>query len=192
MNHSKSRLIGGLDEVGRGSLAGPMIVGLTVFSVETVPCQGINDSKKTSKKGREKVVPWVLTNSVFWALASSSPREIDNLGLSRGWQLAVERVLELAPKDMTLIVDGDVHPRSWKGDLQVEPKADANHWQVGAASILAKEARDFEMTEMAVHYPGYLWEQNAGYGSQEHRQAIMRLGATPYHRRSFLKKLLNP
>lgn len=185
-----SVLCGGLDEVGRGSLAGPLCVVVIAFPKGRLSIEGVRDSKKLSKKKREELAPIILKECSFFGQGWASPSFIDEHGISTAWTCACLDALKGAPENMLLIVDGIDYVRGYKGDQKPVIKADDKHWQVSAASIVAKVIRDRYMTEISEEHLDYLWFKNSGYGTKEHREKILELGPTPYHRMSFLKKLL--
>ena len=186
----QSALSAGLDEVGRGSLAGPMTIAVAVFEPDVVRIDGVKDSKKLSRLKRKELAPQLVRQAVWYGLGWVSPQYIDANGISKAWQAAALLALEGIPEGVDLVVDGIELVKGFTGNQRAVPKADDLFYAVSAASIIAKEARDVDMGSMAQAYAGYGWERNSGYGSVEHRAAILRLGVTPYHRRTFLRKLL--
>jgi ribonuclease HII len=186
--------VGGLDEVGMGALAGPICVAAVLFSPWQKPMEGVTDSKKVSKKKRGELAPQIVEAATYVGIGWATNRFIDEHGKTAAWQSAAAQAVKKLPPCI-LIVDGiikvDNLPENWGGEMRVEPKADLNYWQVGAASIVAKVSRDQDMAEAQSFYGyHYFWENNSGYGSEAHRQAILSYGVTGYHRKTFLKKLL--
>jgi ribonuclease HII len=184
----QSRLIAGLDEVGYGALAGPLVIVVAAFPHDLLPLERVRDSKKCSKKERERLVEPILEAAIFVNFGFASAKTIDRVGVAEAWQMAACMALEGAPSFHKLIVDGDRGVSSYDGEQEVLPKADALRWQVGAASIVAKVMRDLEMEELASHFPGYGWAQNVGYGTAKHKDGLQRLGPSPLHRLLFLRK----
>lgn len=179
----------GLDEVGRGSWAGPLCVAVAVFKPNTPRIEGVRDSKKLSARKREELVRPILEAAQFIGFGWASPGYIDEHGLTDAWHMACRAALEHAPaEEMHLIVDGRDEVRGYDGVQNAMEKADDLYYPVSAASIVAKVARDLDMVRMDEHYPGYMWSQNAGYGTKQHKDGIFERGLTPYHRRGFLKK----
>lgn len=185
-------LRGGLDEVGMGALAGPIVVAVTVFSGD--PVKEVADSKRLTRKRRERLMPIILDEACYIGLGWADPKIVDAEGVACAWQFAAETALANIPPDTHLIVDGVRAPLGlpphWRGEVVVEKKADANHWEVSAASIVAKVIHDLDMIEMAARYPSYGWAKNVGYGTAAHYEQLKAAGPTPYHRMSFLKNMI--
>lgn len=176
--------IAGVDEVGRGPLAGPVVAAAVVLDPERIP-PGLNDSKKLTAKRRAALNAAILASAEV-SLGQASVEEIDRLNILRAAHLAMIRAIEglSTPPDHCLI-DGNLIPRDLA--LSAEPivKGDARSLSIAAASIVAKIRRDHLMRDLAQHFPGYGWETNAGYPSKSHRLALQNIGITPHHRRSF-------
>lgn len=185
-------LRGGLDEVGMGALAGPIVVAVTVFSGE--PLKEVADSKRLTRQRREKLMPIILDEAIYLGVGWASPKIIDSKGVSWAWQYAAETALADVPPSTHLIVDGvrapEKLPPTWRGSVVVEKKADAKYWEVSSASIVAKVVHDLDMIEMACRYPSYGWAKNVGYGTKDHYAQLKAAGPTPYHRMSFLKNMI--
>ncbi|PRZ49546.1 ribonuclease HII [Tritonibacter scottomollicae] len=176
--------IAGVDEVGRGPLAGPVTAAAVVLNLADIPA-GLNDSKKLSAKKRVAVESEIQARA-DWAVAHASVEEIDNHNILRASHLAMERaVAALDPLPDYLLIDGNLIPRGLAISAEAVVKGDGRSVSIAAASILAKEARDRVMVDLAQQFPGYGWEKNAGYPSKQHRDALVKLGVTPHHRRSF-------
>ena len=176
--------IAGVDEVGRGPLAGPVTAAAVILDVSQIP-EGLNDSKKLTAKKRDAVEGQILEKTE-WALAHASVEEIDEHNILRASHLAMERaVAALDPAPDYLLIDGNLIPRGLELPSEAVIKGDGKSLSIAAASILAKQARDRLMVELAQQFPGYGWEKNAGYPSKQHRDALQTLGVTPHHRRSF-------
>ena len=173
----------GVDEVGRGPLAGPVISAAIVLNKEKIP-EGINDSKKLSKKKREVINEELISQHKF-AIGIASVEEIDKINILQASLLAMKRaVLNLNIKPQTILVDGNKLP-----DLEYNMypiiKGDSKSISIAAASIIAKVYRDKLMQDLSLQYPGYYWEKNSGYGTKQHLLALDNLGVTPIHRKSF-------
>lgn len=173
----------GVDEVGRGPLAGPVISAAIVLNKEKIP-EGINDSKKLSKKKREVINEELISQHKF-AIGIASVEEIDKINILQASLLAMKRaVLNLNIKPQTILVDGNKLP-----DLEYNMypiiKGDSKSISIAAASIIAKVYRDKLMQDLSLQYPGYYWEKNSGYGTKQHLLALNNLGVTPIHRKSF-------
>ncbi|MDP2518542.1 ribonuclease HII [Shimia thalassica] len=176
--------VAGVDEVGRGPLAGPVTAAAVVLDSDNIP-PGMNDSKVLSAKKREALYDVILAVADV-SIAHASVEEIDELNILRASHLAMERAvagLKTAPDH--LLIDGNMIPRGLTGSTEAVIKGDAKSLSISAASIVAKICRDRIMWDLAQQFPGYGWETNAGYPSKSHREALQNLGVTPHHRRSF-------
>lgn len=177
-------LIAGVDEVGRGPLAGPVTAAAVILDLNHIPA-GLNDSKKLSPK-RRAVLCDALLACADVSVAHASVEEIDELNILRASHLAMERaVLGLRQVADMALIDGNLVPRGLRIPAQAIIKGDAASVSIAAASIVAKIARDRIMEDLAQQFPGYGWEKNAGYPSKGHKEALLNLGVTPHHRRSF-------
>jgi ribonuclease HII len=176
--------IAGVDEVGRGPLAGPVTAAAVVLDMATLP-PGLNDSKKLSAKKRAALAEAIWASAEV-SVAEASVEEIDSINILRASHLAMERaVAALDPAPDYLLIDGNLIPRDLSIPAEAVVKGDGKSVSIAAASIVAKEARDSLMVDLAQQFPGYGWERNAGYPSKQHREALVELGVTPHHRRSF-------
>jgi len=189
-------LICGIDEVGRGSLAGPLISVATLFIGHATGCPDVDDSKKMTPKRRERTFKQLCCSPflVDFGIGQVSVPEINERGID--WANAesfLRAVNNLPTKPAHIIIDG-VNGLKGGGhhSIQVEPKADGKYPVVSAASILAKVIRDAYMIELDSLYPGYRWGQNKGYGTQDHILGIKSLGATRFHRTRFISKIVSP
>jgi ribonuclease HII len=176
--------IAGVDEAGCGPLAGPVIAAAVILDPAN-PIEGLNDSKKLSEKRREALVPLIKEKALAWAVARAESYEIDELNILQARLLAMKRAVEaLSIAPQLALIDGNFCPQ-----LHCEARAivggDMSEPAISAASILAKVARDQEMLEMEVLYPGYGFAQHKGYPTKIHLQALQTLGVSPIHRRSF-------
>jgi ribonuclease HII len=176
--------IAGIDEVGRGPLAGPVTAAAVVLDPENIP-EGLNDSKKLTKKARTRLYDEIMQVADV-SIAHATVEEIDEHNILRASHLAMVRALEglKTPPDFALI-DGNMLPRGLALPSQTIVKGDSLSQSISAASIMAKICRDCVMLSLAQQHPGYGWETNMGYGSKKHMDALQKLGATPHHRRSF-------
>lgn len=176
--------VAGVDEVGRGPLAGPVTAAAVVLDPSRIP-DGLNDSKKLSKKARERLYEEIMQVADV-SIAHASVAEIEELNILRASHLAMVRALDglKEPADFAL-VDGNMLPRDLTIKAQTIIKGDARSQSISAASIMAKICRDCVMLSLAQQHPGYGWETNMGYGSKRHIEALRNLGVTPHHRRLF-------
>ena len=179
-----ARVIAGVDEVGRGPLAGPVTAAAVILDASRIP-NGLNDSKKLTAKRREALSE-ELEAVAHISVAHASVEEIDSLNILRASHLAMERAVEGLPVTPDyLLIDGNLIPRGLSIPSEAVVRGDARSVSIAAASIVAKLCRDRIMWDLAQHYPGYGWETNMGYPSKSHRLALENLGVTPHHRRSF-------
>ncbi len=176
--------IAGVDEVGRGPLAGPVTAAAVILDPARIP-EGLNDSKKLTQKARQRLYDEIMEVADV-SIAHASVEEIDNLNILRASHLAMMRALDglKNPADYALI-DGNMLPRDLILPAETIIKGDARSQSISAASIMAKVCRDCVMLSLAQQHPGYSWETNMGYGSKSHISALQNLGITPHHRRSF-------
>lgn len=176
--------IAGVDEVGRGPLAGPVTAAAVVLDPARIP-EGLNDSKKLTKRARARLYEELMQVADV-SIAHASVEEIDRLNILRASHLAMTRALAglKTPADYALI-DGNMLPRDLTLPAEAIIKGDARSQSISAASIMAKTCRDCVMLSLAQQHPGYGWETNMGYGSKSHMMALQNLGVTPHHRRSF-------
>ena len=201
-----AKLIAGMDEVGRGCLAGPVSVGVAVINIDCVnPPENLADSKLLTHEQREELLPLVKTWVKEFAVGHASNDEIDEIGLTRALRTAGRRALaQLDTKPDHLILDGkhnwlipeketqdmfeqefDDGPLSVDLKIITQVKADLTCASVAAASIVAKTTRDQMMSELSKEFPNYFWAENKGYAAPEHLEAIKSFGATKYHRVSW-------
>ncbi|MDX1757731.1 MAG: ribonuclease HII [Marinobacter sp.] len=180
----QGRLLAGVDEVGRGPLAGPVITAAVILDPER-PIPGLADSKKLTEKRREALYEQILERALTWSLGRCEAEEIDRLNIYQATMVAMERaVAGLAIPPEYVLVDGNRCPKwSWPSEAVV--KGDGRVEVIGAASILAKVTRDREMVALEDDYPGYGLAKHKGYPTPVHLEALNTLGITPIHRRSF-------
>lgn len=174
-------LVAGVDEVGRGPLAGPVVAAAVIL---IGPVEGLADSKRLTPRQRELLVPLVQANGLI-GIGAASVREIDRLNILQASLLAMRRaILRLPTRPRALLVDGRQRP-----PIEIPatciPGGDASEPAIAAASIVAKVLRDRLMTRLAARHDGYGFDHNAGYPTREHHRALRLLGPTPHHRRSF-------
>ena len=184
--------IAGVDEVGRGPLAGDVVAAAVILDPER-PIEGLRDSKKLTEPRREALAELIRERALSWAVARASVAEIDQLNILQASLLAMTRaVTALDPQPTYVLVDGNRLPR-W--DYPSEPviKGDDRVPAIAAASILAKVQRDNELVALDAEYPGYGFASHKGYPTAAHLSALDNLGVTPVHRRSFapVRKLLS-
>jgi ribonuclease HII len=191
MSDSRFNLICGVDEAGRGPLAGPVFAACVVLN-PAHKIEGLSDSKKLSEKKRNVLTHIIKTNSMAWAIASASVEEIDQLNILQASLLAMKRAVESLPfTPDKVLVDGSHSPRL---DLTVHAivKGDSLVPEISAASILAKTARDAEMWALHKSFPNYGFDQHKGYPTKKHIVALQVHGISAVHRRSFspVRKLI--
>lgn len=176
--------VAGVDEVGRGPLAGPVLAAAVVLNPDDIP-DGLNDSKALSVKRREALYTELMARADV-SVGSASVEEIDEHNILRASHIAMMRAIAglSVPPDHVLI-DGNMVPRGLNLAATTVIKGDARSLSIAAASIVAKIRRDRLMVDLAQQHPGYGWETNMGYPSKSHREALQIIGVTPHHRRSF-------
>ena len=189
------RLEAGCDEAGRGPLAGPVYAAAVILP-EDFHHPLLNDSKQMSEKERDILRPVIEKEAVAWAVEAVSAGEIDTLNILWASVTGMQRaVLKLVPKPDFLLVDGNKF-RPFEGfgfsSYKMVIHGDATYASIAAASVLAKTWRDEKMRELSNEYPMYGWDRNFGYPTKEHIKALKEYGPSPYHRRSFHPKELEP
>jgi ribonuclease HII len=180
----RSGHVAGVDEAGRGPLAGPVIAAAVILDPEH-PVIGLKDSKQLTPARREALYLEITQKAIAWEVGRAGVEEIDRLNILQATLLAMQRaVVRLSPPASCVLVDGNQCPRL---DCPVEAivGGDSTIAVISAASIIAKVTRDREMVELDRHYPGYGLARHKGYPSKEHLLALQRLGVTPLHRRSY-------
>jgi len=176
--------VAGVDEVGRGPLAGPVTAAAVVLDPGRIP-EGLNDSKKLTKKARERLYEQIKEVADV-SIAHASVEEIEQLNILRASHLAMLRALAgLKTTADYALIDGRMLPQGLNLPAEGIVRGDQRSQSISAASIMAKVCRDCVMLSLAQQHPGYGWETNAGYGSKSHMLALQKLGVTPHHRRSF-------
>lgn len=181
------QVVCGLDEAGRGPLAGPVYAGAVILPAGYVP-EGLNDSKKLSEKKRDALFEEITENAIAWSFGTASPEEIDEINILNASMLAMRRAVEaLDVQPEFLLVDGNV-TRGFSQPALAVIKGDAKSPSIAAASIIAKVLRDRECMEMDRLYPQYGFAGHKGYPTKAHFEAIEKHGVSPIHRKSFLRK----
>lgn len=181
-------IVCGLDEAGRGPLAGPVCAAAVILPVDC-RIDGLDDSKKLTEKKREKLFDEICAAAVSYGIAFASPEEIDSINILNASMLAMKRAAEqLTPAAELLLVDGNC-TRGLPGKAIPVVHGDAKCASIAAASVLAKVTRDRLMDEMDRLWPGYGFAKHKGYPTAMHYAALRELGPSPIHRRSFLKKM---
>ena len=175
----------GCDEAGRGCLAGPVVAGAVILDPNN-PIEGLNDSKKLSKKKRELLAIEIKEKALSWAIGEVDHYEIDEINILNASFLAMHRAVDaLKTNPEVLLIDGNRFTPYKEVPHECIIKGDGKVACIAAASILAKTHRDQLMDDFDVKYPGYGWTTNAGYPTKKHRDAIKELGVTPIHRLTF-------
>lgn len=183
-------LVCGVDEAGRGPLAGPVYAAAVILSPNR-PIEGLNDSKKLSEKKREALYDMILERAESYCVASASVAEIEEYNILGATYLAMTRAVQgLSVKPQLALIDGNRIPPQLEVAAQTVVKGDAQSESIAAASILAKVTRDRLLIEMDAQYPQYGFAVHKGYGTAAHTAALKEYGPCPEHRPSFLKKIL--
>lgn len=184
------QVICGIDEAGRGPLAGPVCAAAVILPFGTdIP--GLNDSKKLSEKKREALFPVITEKAVAYGIGFASEQEIDEINILNATFLAMRRAVEaLNISPDLLLIDGNQKPKIGAGEEVTVVKGDMKSVSIAAASVLAKVSRDRYMLEKAREYPQYAFEKHKGYGTKLHYEKIAEFGVSPIHRKTFLKKIL--
>ena len=180
----------GVDEAGRGPLAGPVCAAAVILPIG-LEIEGLNDSKKLSEKKREALYDVIIEKAIDYHIAFGSVEEIEEHNILNATYLAMNRAIEgLNIKADFALIDGNRIPAGITVPCETVVKGDAKSCSIAAASILAKVTRDRLMLEEDKKYPEYNFKKHKGYGTKEHTDAILKYGVSPIHRPSFLKKLL--
>lgn len=186
-------IVCGVDEAGRGPLAGPVVAGAAILDRRRLPRalrDGLDDSKKLSRARREALYALLTgADGLHVAVGIASVAEIDSLNILRATHLAMRRAVEALPIAPSLaLIDGNQPPRAFPCPVQCVVKGDGLSLSIAAASIMAKVTRDRLMDDLARLFPMYGWDRNAGYGTAEHRAAITEYGPCEHHRKSFARQ----
>ena len=182
-------IILGIDEVGRGCIAGPVVVAGVILNYN-IDLSYVNDSKKLSANKRERVFS-ELKKSCHYIIQSSSVEEIEELNILQASLLAMRRVIyNINNKFHHVLVDGNINPEKSMDNISNVIGGDRKSLSIAAASIFAKVARDKMMVNLDKFYPHYCWKDNKGYGTKQHISDIRKFGITPHHRKSFLSRII--
>ena len=186
----KVKHIAGVDEAGRGPLAGPVVAAAVIFNKRTY-IKGINDSKQLSEKLREHLYSKIISSALAYSVSIVEHEVIDDINILNATMLAMKQAIQgLNIQPDLVLVDGN---RTFQSEIPVIPiiKGDTKSFSIAAASILAKVTRDRLMKKLSTQYPVYLWEKNKGYPTKQHREIIKMVGPSPLHRKTFLKNILS-
>ena len=177
----------GVDEAGRGPLAGPVCTAAVILPVN-IEIPGLNDSKKLSDKKRRELFPLICENAISYSIAFADHKEIDEFNILQATYLAMERAIAALPvKPDFALIDGN-RAKDFGLPLETVVGGDGRSASIAAASVLAKVTRDDYMLKMSEEYPGYSFDVHKGYGTKAHYAALQKLGPCPIHRMTFLKK----
>lgn len=177
----------GVDEVGMGALCAPVVAAAVLVKPHTRKIRGVRDSKTLSARQRESLVDDIKARSLAWGVGAASVAEIERLNIRRASQLAMRRAIERLPPHDHVLIDGlkiqgiEEHI----GPYTAIVRGDSSSYAIACASVLAKVTRDRLMARLALRYPGYGWERNAGYATRDHVAGLRELGITPFHRRTY-------
>ena len=178
------KIVAGVDEVGRGSLIGPVYAAAVILN-KSINKKLLKDSKSLTKTKREVLSVYIKKNSV-WAIGKASVKEIEKINIFYASLLAMKRAIKkLKIKPSLILVDGNITPKMRKYNLRSIIKGDQKIPSISAASIIAKVKRDKIITNLSKKFKGYHWDQNFGYGTKQHLKAIKNLGITCHHRKTF-------
>ncbi len=184
------KFIAGVDEAGRGPLAGPVVSAAVIFDEDTF-IDGVNDSKKLTEKQREKLLPEIVKSALACSVAIASHTKIDEINILRASLLSMRKAVDrLSVKPDLVLIDGN---KTFNYHVRTIPvvKGDAKSFSIAAASIVAKVTRDRIMKRLDTHFPQYMWAKNKGYPTKEHIELVKLYGPCPLHRKTFLKKILS-
>src|SRR3954471_17655335 len=187
LRRDKGPLLAGVDEVGRGPIAGPVVACAVIMPADTRAIAGVDDSKRLTHQQRVRLAVKIRERAVAYALGAASVREIDNINIYQASVLAMKRALgrlNVAPDHV--VIDGK-RMRTLPIPHTAVVHGDARCFSIACASILAKVTRDLLMTRLGVRYPQYIWDQNAGYTTRAHVTGLASHGITPHHRKSFCR-----
>ncbi len=185
----KIKLIAGVDEAGRGPIAGPVVAAAVIFDKKSFHKE-INDSKKLSEKKREELFVWITKNCLCYGVGIVDHNEIEEINILQASLKAMKiAVSQLSKIPNLILIDGN---KSFTSEIETKTivKGDAKSFSIAAASIIAKVTRDKIMLEAHENFPEYSWNHNKGYATLEHRIAVKKFGASPIHRKSFLRNIL--
>ena len=178
------KILAGVDEVGRGSLIGPVYAAAVILN-DSINKKLLKDSKSLTKDKREDLYKYIKENSI-WAIGQASIKEIEKINILHASLLAMKRaILKLKKKPSLVLIDGNKLPTLKNYNLKYVIKGDQKISSISAASIIAKVSRDKFITKLSKEFNGYGWDTNSGYGTKEHLKAIKKFGITKYHRKTF-------
>ena len=179
-----NKIIAGVDEVGRGSLIGPVYAAAVILN-KTINKRLLKDSKSLTKDKRKKLYKYIKKNSI-WAIGQASVKEIEKINILHASLLAMRRAItKLKKKPSLVLIDGNKLPNLKNYKLEYVIKGDQKIPSISAASIIAKVSRDKFITKLSKQFNNYGWDTNSGYGTKEHLRAINKFGITKYHRKTF-------
>jgi ribonuclease HII len=184
------KLLAGVDEAGRGPLAGPVVAASVIF-LPDVFIEGVNDSKLLTEEEREELFPLIIEKALSWSVAAVSHSQIDQINILQASLLAMKNsILKLKVQPDLILVDGN---KIFNGEIEALPiiDGDAKSFAIAAASIIAKVTRDRIMKRLCSKFPYYNWSSNKGYATREHIEAIKTHGPCVLHRKTFLSKILS-
>mgnify|MGYP001337249419 FL=1 len=180
----KNIILAGVDEVGRGSLIGPVYAAAVILN-KSINKKLLNDSKKITENKREILSKYIKKNSI-WSIGKASAKEVDKINILQASLLAMKRAIKkLKKKPSQILIDGNKIPNIKNYNLRAIIKGDQKIPSISAASIIAKVSRDISIKVLAKKNKGYNWERNYGYGTKHHLKAIKKLGITKHHRKTF-------
>jgi len=178
------KVLAGVDEVGRGSLIGPVYAAAVILN-KSINTKILKDSKSLSKNKRKEISTYIKKNSI-WAIGQASVREIEKINILQASLLAMKRaIIKLKKKPSLVLIDGNKLPNIKNYNLKYIIKGDQKIPSISAASIIAKVSRDKFLTTLSKNFKNYRWDTNSGYGTKEHIKAIKKFGVTKYHRKTF-------
>jgi ribonuclease HII len=187
LRKERGPLIAGVDEVGRGPIAGPVVAAAVIMPPDMRAIRGVDDSKALTPQERRRLVGRIQERAIAWSLGAASVREIERLNIYQASVLAMRRALQrLQVKPDHVIIDGKAM-RTLPIPHTAIVHGDARCFSIACASIVAKVTRDRLMANLAVRYPAYTWERNVGYTTRAHIRGLDASGITPHHRRSFFR-----
>ena len=178
------KVLAGVDEVGRGSLIGPVYAAAVILN-KSINTKILKDSKSLSKNKRKEISTYIKKNSI-WAIGQASVKEIEKINILQASLLAMKRaIIKLKKKPSLVLIDGNKLPNIKNYNLKYIIKGDQKIPSISAASIIAKVSRDKFVTTLSKNFKNYRWDTNSGYGTREHIKAIKKFGVTKYHRKTF-------
>jgi len=186
----KIKYIAGIDEVGRGPIAGPVVAAAVIFDKKKFHPK-INDSKKLTEKQRNDLFYWIIENSISYGIGIVEQNEIDEINILQAALKSMKQaVAGLFPQPNLCLIDGN---KSFFSELKTKTiiKGDSKSFSIAAASIIAKVTRDRIMTSLSNQFREYSWESNKGYATQAHISAVKKFGASPIHRKTFLTRIIS-